>query len=129
MSKKQVDPQFITRDNSHQIEGILREVYPEKNITEKFSTRLFVVDLTYAYQDNIYENYGLFQLVNHRCDLVDMHAIGDRVRVYFTIAGTKKEGTLNQQPIIYTNLSAYRIESLEVRDVPHQSESEWANNQ
>ena len=111
MAKAKDNPKFICRDNSHQLRGKLYEVFETQRHSDKFSTRKFVIDATYAHQDNLYENFPLFQLVNGQCDLIDVHAIGDDVIVHFRITGTGSRDA-NNAPVVYTNLNAYRIESV-----------------
>jgi hypothetical protein len=109
-------PRFITRDNDHVEEGVLCVIYNTEQKTDKFSTRKFVIDTSYQYQDYYYEQYAIFQLVNNRCDLIDFHKVGDRVKVHFNIRGTGGRDQ-QQRPIVFTNLDAYRIEKV-VADVP-----------
>lgn|GEM_PF-3502665 len=141
MSKQKQNQTAFTQDNNHVAEGKLIAVQPTRNVTEKFSTRQFVIDMSYDFRGDHYKNYGVFQLTNHKCDLIDFHKIGDEVRVHFTIGSPAKQDS-SGNPVVYTNLNAYRIEKVkeEPIDVPgnlhnwqqqnmasHQSEADWAH--
>lgn len=94
--------------NEFQEEGILCWVGPTEQKTETFSVRLFAIDTSYEYQGNKYTQFADFQLMNHQCDLIDGHKIGDKVKVHFAIKGNKAKN----DDKFFTKLNAYRIEPI-----------------
>lgn len=78
--------------------------------TESFKTREFVVEKTEDINGRSIVNYIKFQCVQDRTAIVDKVNIGEEIKVYFNIKGTKweKEGKLNY----FTNLDAWRIEQI-----------------
>ena len=107
-------PSIITRDNSHTVEGELVEVRDIVQHTGKFSTRTFVIENGSEYHDEYYPSWAIFQLVNNRCDLIDFHEKGSRVRVHFCIKGTCKPNVNDNGKMMYfTNNDCFRIEKLQ----------------
>lgn len=109
MAKAAKEVKIITRDNSHVVEGKLYEVGAVVQYSQKFSTRYFVIDMSTEYQEKDYPNFPKFQLTNHRCDLVDVHKLGDIVKVHFSIRGTGSRD-IHNNPVVFTNLDVWRIE-------------------
>lgn len=134
MSKVKPIPDFITRDNNHEVTGTLHAVLPINQWSEKFSTREFVLECVTEYQGDTYYNYPKFQLINHRCDLPDVHNFGDLIKVHFNIRGTIKKDNLGNITAVYTQFDVYRIESISKAPIfnneqRHQSDAEYAASQ
>ena len=78
--------------------------------TETFKTREFAVERTDDINGRTITNYVKFQCVQDKTAIVDRVNIGDDVKVYFNIKGSKweKDGKVNY----ITNLDAWRIEQI-----------------
>ena len=78
--------------------------------TETFKVREFAVEKTDDINGRTITNYVKFQCVQDKTDIIDRVNIGDDIKVYFNIKGTKweKDGKTNY----FTNLDAWRIDQL-----------------
>lgn len=106
---------------SYEITGKLVAVYDTVQRTETFKTREFVIEKADDLGGRIVTNYVKFQCVQDRTSLPDRLTLGDEVKVFFNIKGTKwmKDGRENY----ITNLDAWRMEqvklnTIEVADMP-----------
>lgn len=97
---------------SYEITGKLVAVYDTVQRTETFKTREFVIEKADDLGGRIVTNYVKFQCVQDRTSLPDRVALGDEVKVYFNIKGTKwiKDGRENY----ITNLDAWRMEQVKM---------------
>lgn len=87
--------------------GLLREVYPTQNVSEKFKKREFVLatDTTTPYPQ-----YISFQLTQDKCSLLDGFGTGDELKVSFNLRGREWSGP---QGVKYFNtLEAWKIEKI-----------------
>jgi hypothetical protein len=80
--------------------------------TESFKTREFVIEKTDDINGRSISNYIKFQCVQDKTALPDRFNIGDDVKVFFNIRGTKwvKDGKENY----ITNLDAWRMEQVKL---------------
>lgn len=78
--------------------------------SESFKKREFVVEKTEEINGKTITNYVKFQCVQDRTAILDKVNIGQELKVYFNIKGTKweKDGKISY----FTNLDAWRIEPL-----------------
>ncbi len=97
---------------SFEITGRLVAVYDTVQRTETFKTREFVIEKADDLGGRIITNYIKFQCVQDRTNLPDGKSLGDEVKVYFNIKGTKwvKDGRENY----ITNLDAWRLEQIKL---------------
>lgn len=95
---------------SYELIGKLVAKYDTVQRTETFKTREFVVEKSEDINGRTITNYVKFQCVQDKTAVVDRVNIGDDIKVYFNIKGSKweKEGKTNY----ITNLDAWRIEQL-----------------
>ena len=95
---------------SYELTGRLLAKYDTMQRTESFKTREFVVEKTDEVSGRSITNYVKFQCVQDKTMIVDRVGIGDEIKVYFNIKGSKweKEGRTN----FITNLDAWRIEQI-----------------
>lgn len=93
---------------SYELNGKLIAKYDTVQRTETFKTREFVVEKSEDINGRTVTNYIKFQSVQDRTNIVDKLNIGDDVKIYFNIKGSKweKDGKTNY----ITNLDAWRIE-------------------
>jgi len=95
---------------SYELTGKLVAKYDTVQRTETFKTREFAVEKSDDINGRTILNYVKFQCVQDKTSIVDRVNIGDEIKVYFNIKGSKweKNGVTNY----ITNLDAWRIEQL-----------------
>ncbi len=95
---------------SYELTGKLIAKYDTIQRTETFKVREFAVEKTDDINGRTITNYVKFQCVQDKTEIIDRVNIGDDIKVYFNIKGTKweKDGKTNY----FTNLDAWRIEQL-----------------
>src|SRR3954469_20288180 len=96
-----------------EVTGKLRTIFDTKQVSERFTKREFVVELT----DGKYPQSVLFQLTGDRCAALDQFRVGDEVRLEFNLRG--REWKNPQGEVKYFNsLDVWRIESPRERARP-----------
>ena len=95
---------------SYELTGKLVAKYDIVQRTETFKTREFAVEKTDEINGRTITNYVKFQCVQDKTAIVDRVNIGDEIKVYFNIKGSKweKDGKVNY----ITNLDAWRVEQI-----------------
>ena len=95
---------------SYELTGKLVAKFETVQRTESFKTREFVVEKSDDINGRTIVNYVKFQCVQDKTGIVDRVNIGDNVKVYFNVKGSKweKDGKTNY----ITNLDAWRLEQL-----------------
>lgn len=95
---------------SYELTGKLIAKYDTVQRTEKFKTREFAIEKTDDIGGKTIVNYAKFQCVQDKTEIIDKVNIGDNVKIYFNIKGSKweKDGKTNY----ITNLDAWRIEQI-----------------
>ncbi|MBS1496914.1 MAG: DUF3127 domain-containing protein [Bacteroidetes bacterium] len=95
---------------SYELTGKLVAKYDTVQRTETFKTREFAVEKTEDINGRTIVNYAKFQCVQDKTTIIDRVNIGDEIKVYFNIKGSKweKDGKVNY----ITNLDAWRIEQI-----------------
>ena len=95
---------------SYELTGKLVAKFDTIQRTETFKVREFAVEKTDDVNGRTITNYVKFQCVQDKTTIIDRVNIGDEIKVYFNIKGTKweKDGKVNY----FTNLDAWRIEQL-----------------
>jgi hypothetical protein len=95
---------------SYELTGKLVAKYDEVQRTATFKTREFAVEKTDDIGGRTVTNYVKFQSVQDKTAIIDRVNIGDEIKVFFNIKGSKweKNGTVNY----ITNLDAWRIEQI-----------------
>lgn len=93
-----------------EITGKLIEIYPVTSISDKFRKREFVIEKTETKNNFDFTDYVKFQLVQDKCNLLDILQKGETIKVFFNLRGRKweKAGTISY----FTNLEAWKIEKL-----------------
>ncbi len=81
--------------------------------TATFRTREFVIEKTEDIGGRMITNYAKFQCVQDKTSMPDRFSIGETVKVYFNIKGTKWEK--NGQVNYITNLDAWRMETVNLQ--------------
>jgi len=85
---------------SFQAEGVLKKVFDVEQKSERFQAREFVIET-----EEQYPQFVKFQLVQDKCNLIDEHNEGDRLKVSFDLRGREWNGKY------FTNLHAWKIET------------------
>jgi hypothetical protein len=100
----------IKNNMSYELTGKLVAKYDTVQRTETFKTREFAVEKTDDINGRTIVNYVKFQSVQDKTEIIDRVNIGDNIKVYFNVKGSKweKDGKTNY----ITNLDAWRIEQL-----------------
>lgn len=95
---------------SYELTGKLVAKYDIVQRTETFKTREFAVEKSDEIGGRTILNYVKFQCVQDKTTIVDRVNVGDDIKVYFNIKGSKweKDGRTNY----ITNLDAWRIEQI-----------------
>ena len=95
---------------SYELTGKLIAKYDTVQKTESFKTREFAIEKSDDYNGRTILNYAKFQCVQDKTAILDKVNIGDEVKIYFNITGSKweKDGKTNY----ITNLDAWRIEQI-----------------
>jgi hypothetical protein len=95
---------------SYELTGKLIAKYDTIQRTETFKVREFAVEKTDEINGRTITNYVKFQCVQDKTAIIDRVNIGDEIKVYFNIKGTKweKDGKTSY----FTNLDAWRIEQI-----------------
>ncbi|HAO46141.1 MAG TPA: DUF3127 domain-containing protein [Ferruginibacter sp.] len=95
---------------SYELTGKLVAKYDTVQRTETFKTREFVVEKSEDINGRTITNYVKFQSVQDKTTIIDRVNVGEEVKVYFNIKGSKweKDGKVNY----ITNLDAWRIEQI-----------------
>jgi hypothetical protein len=91
--------------------GKLHTIFETKQVSERFTKREFVVELS----DNPkYPQMVLFQLTGDRCNQLDEFRVGDSVRIDFSLRG--REWRNPQGEVKYFNsLDVWKLEPLRAR--------------
>ena len=95
---------------SYELTGKLVAKYDTMQKSPTFKTREFAVEKTDDIGGRMITNYVKFQSVQDKVSIIDKVNIGDEIKVYFNIKGSKweKDGKTNY----ITNLDAWRIEQV-----------------
>lgn len=94
-----------------QVTGKLVSIGDTQQVTDKFKKREFVIEMIESINGNDYTNYGKFQTVQTKCDVLDRYRIGDNVCVSFNIKGTSYTDKKDGQTKYITNLDAWKVET------------------
>jgi hypothetical protein len=95
---------------SYELTGKLLIKFDTTQRTETFKTREFVVEKSEDINGKLITNYIKFQCVQDRTGIVDRVNVGDEIKVYFNIKGSKWEK--NGQVSYFNNLDAWRVEQI-----------------
>lgn len=108
---------------SYELTGKLVAKYDTVQRTETFKTREFAVEKSEDINGRTITNYAKFQCVQDKTTIIDRVNIGDEIKVYFNIKGSRweKDGKVNY----ITNLDAWRIEQILPTATGSKNDSEY----
>lgn len=91
---------------SYQLTGILRQIDPIIEVSDKFKKREFIIEEENE-KDPKYNDFHRFQLVNDKCEKIDSAKVGDQITVDFNLKGRKweKDGKTSY----FSTLDAWKI--------------------
>ena len=95
---------------SYELTGKLLAKYDTIQRTETFKIREFVIEKSEEINGRTITNFAKFQCVQDKTTIIDRVNVGDEIKVYFNIRGSKweKDGKVSY----FTNLDAWRIEQV-----------------
>ena len=95
---------------SYELTGKLLEKFDTIQRTESFKVREFVVEKSEEVNGKVITNFIKFQSVQDRTGIIDRVNVGDEIKVFFNIRGTKwqKDGRTSY----FSNLDAWRVEQV-----------------
>ena len=100
---------------SYSIKGKIHQISPEKQVTEKYKTRDFVLFVENEKAPE-YSDYITLQFSQIYCDLLDKFEVGQNVEVKFDVKGKRYEK--NGEVKYFNTLSAWKIEFVSVGTDP-----------
>jgi len=95
---------------SYELTGKLIEKSEIVQRTETFKTREFVIEKSEDIGGRTVTNFAKFQCVQDKTAIIDRVNVGDEVKVYFNIRGTKWEK--DEKTTYFTNLDAWRLKQI-----------------
>lgn len=93
-----------------QVTGKIEQIYDTIQVSDKFKKREFVLSLSEEINGNTYTNYGKFQLVQAKTEIIDRYRVGDTVTIKFNIKGNSYVDKKDGKTKYITNLDAWFIE-------------------
>jgi hypothetical protein len=88
--------------------GRIHALFDAQQVTERFRKREFVLELS----DNPrYPQFVLFQLTGDRCESLDDYAVGDEVRVEFSLRGREWKSPKGEMKY-FNSLDVWTLEKL-----------------
>ena len=95
---------------SYELTGKLLEKFETIQRTETFKIREFIVEKSEEVNGKTITNFIKFQSVQDKTGIIDRVNVGDEIKVYFNIRGSKwnKDGRVSY----FSNLDAWRIEQI-----------------
>lgn len=92
---------------NNEVKGILHVKGQTQQRSEKFSTRSFTIKTN----EDKYEQFITFELLNDRTDMIDPFGVGEEITVSFNLKG--REWTSPQGEVKYFNtLEAWKVQGI-----------------
>ena len=101
---------------SYELTGKLIAKYDTVQRTQTFKTREFVIEKSEDIGGRVVTNYVKFQCVQDKTSMIDKFGLGDTLKIFFNIKGTRWEK--NGQVNYITNLDAWRMETINLNQGP-----------
>ncbi len=89
-----------------ELKGVLHRIYEEKQITNKFKKREFIV---YVPGNGYRDNYCKFSLIQSECSLVDDYEEGDLVTVFYSLEGRAWDNPKTGETEYFNDIRATHI--------------------
>lgn len=111
-----------------EIIGKLAHKYDTQVVSDTFSKREFVLDISEEVNGKAYPNFAKMQVTQARCAVLDSYNLGEEVRISFNIRGNKAT-TKDNKSVVYTNLDAWKIERVGAQQqAPQQAQYQQPQN-
>lgn len=95
---------------AYEATGTLHTIGETLQISERFTKREFVIEL----DDNPqYPQFIQFQLTGDRCDRIDDHVVGDKIKIEFNLRGREWTSPTTGEVKCFNSLDAWRIECVQ----------------
>jgi len=110
-----------------EIIGKLAHKYDTQKVSDTFTKREFILDISEDVNGKVYPNVAKFQVTKDKCSVLDNYNVGEEIKVHFNIRGNKatsKEG----KAIVFTNLDAWKIERVNAAQQPQAQYQQPTNN-
>jgi len=81
--------------------GTLSHKHDTQKVSDTFTKREFVLDISEDVNGKVYPNVAKFQVTKDKCSVLDSYNVGEEIKVHFNIRGNKatsKEGE-SKEPI------------------------------
>jgi hypothetical protein len=91
--------------------GKLHTIFETKQVSDRFSKREFVVEMIEQGRSQQWPQTVLFQLTGDRCSQLDQLAVGDQVRVEFSLRGREWRSPAGELKY-FNSLDVWRVEPL-----------------
>jgi hypothetical protein len=88
--------------------GRIHALFETQQKTERFRLREFVLELS---ENPRYPQYVMFQLTNDRCEALDEFAVGDEVKVEFSLRGREWKSPQGETRY-FNSLDVWKVEKL-----------------
>jgi Domain of unknown function (DUF3127) len=95
---------------SYELTGKLLEKFDTLQRTESFKVREFVIEKSDDVNGKIITNLIKFQSTQDKTGIIDKVNVGDEIKVYFNIRGSKWER--DGKTSYFNNLDAWRVEQI-----------------
>jgi hypothetical protein len=92
--------------DAFQLNGTIIEIYDEKQISDKFKKREFVLEHA---PNPEYPDFLKIEVVQNKTDLLDKYKVGDEVTVDINLKGKKWEK--GKESGYFNSIQAWRIQS------------------
>lgn len=112
---------------SYEVQGKLVAIMETVQRTETFRIREFVIEKTDDIGGRSITNYIKFQCVQDKTSLPDRFSLGEEVKVYFNLKGSKR--TKDGIDSYYTNLDAWRMEQIRLGGSTEQAPPDFTPDQ
>jgi len=96
-----------------EIEGILKVIKDEQQVSDKFKKREIVVTT-----DETYPQHILIELNQDKCNMVDNRNVGDKVKVHVNIRGRMWEDKTKGVDRYFNTIQGWKIELLSQGTAP-----------
>lgn len=100
----------MKRTASLELVGIVEVVYETETVSDKFSKRVFVINVGNVYNGNRINNFVKMECHNTRVVLLNGLVNGERVRVHFNPKGNKSDR--DGKVAYFTSLVCWKVERL-----------------
>lgn len=100
------------------IQGVLKQVFAEQIVSEKFKKREFVIEIP----DGKWSQLIKMEMIQNNCSFLDNYAAGDNVEVLFSLKGREWTNNAGQKQYFNT-IQSFGMVRVDQAKAPQQSNS------